>query len=470
MNPQTNNPEEESDKIVILKFNYSRTKSTSKTFGELELKYISFGDLTFFAKLLDKVKDNKEFAMRVLHHQLITPKLSFTEFNKIPEDELIELARDFAEHEQHVFQYFRETTDAEFFANFREAIKTYYQKQVERLQEILQTAFGPMIESSISVLENFKKQYASIISQTTYITESIRTISKVAEQFREVQLSIVESLRPVIVESLRPVIEQWQLTACIVSEYLAPQIDFWQNWVEQNREIFNTYRLYWQTFQERYKITEQEAIQVLRKYKWFITPSLPLTLIFEVVKIGRKKGNQRKAINRLFVDYFSSNNFENLEELVEGWQTNEIFKPRMKIFRDCVSVMKNAKGKYNPSTIVLPTLIAQIDGIQREFMEQNGLSFDSQKRRWVDKEGNVVDWKKWFKAQTTNQELLDLANDIFLNILFQKSQPGKPLETPFTFNRHKIMHGEYLKYGRIDNAIRAFLILDFLATLGNKGG
>jgi len=448
MNSQTNKSEEENDKIVTLKFNYSNAKSKSKTFGEIELKYISVGDLTFFVELLDKVKNDKEFVTQVLYHQLTTPKVSFTEFNKIPDDELIEIARDFVGHEQHTFQYFRETTDTEFFTNFKKAIKTYHQKQVERLQ----TALGPMIELSIRVLENFNKQYASIIRQTTYIAESIGTISKVAEQFREAQLSIVESLRPAI--------EQCQLTARIVSEYLAPQINFWQNWVEQNREIFDTYRKLWQTFQEQYKITEQEAIQILRKYKWFITPSLPLTFIFEVVKIGRRKGNQRKAINRLFIDHFSSNNFENLEKLVDGWETNEIFKPRMKIFRDCISVMRNAKGKYNPSTIVLPTLIAQIDGIRIEFMNRNGLSFWTKDRVW----------KGWFKGQTPNQKLLDLANDIFLNILFQKSQPGRPLETPFTFNRHKIMHGEYLRYGRIDHTIRAFLILDFLATLSNRGG
>jgi len=456
MNSQANKSEEENDKIITLKFNYSNAKSKSKTFGKIEFKYISVGDLTFFVELLDKVKDDKEFVTQVLYHQLTTPKISFTEFNKILDDELIEIARDFVGHEQHIFQYFIKTTDTEFFTNFRKAIKTYHQKQVERLQ----TALGPMIESSIRVLENFNKQYTSIIKHTTYIAESIGTISKVAEQFREAQLSIVESLRPVI--------EQCQLIARIVSEYLAPQINFWQNWVEQNREIFNPYRRFWQIFQEQYKITEQEAIQVLRKYKWFITPSLPLTFISTVVKIGKREGNQRKAINRLFIDYFSSNNFENLEKLVDGWQTNEIFKPRMKIFRDCVSVMRNAKGKYNPSTIVLPTLIAQIDGIRREFIEQNGLYFDL--RRWVDREGNVVEWKAWFRGQTSGQELLDLANDIFLNILFQKSQPGRPLETPFTFNRHKIMHGEYLRYGRIDHTIRAFLILDFLAILSNREG
>ena len=69
-------------------------RNKSKTFGEIELKYISVGDLTFFVELLDKVKGDKEFV-----------------------------------------------------TNFRKAIKTYYQKRVERLQ----TALGPMIESSIQV-------------------------------------------------------------------------------------------------------------------------------------------------------------------------------------------------------------------------------------------------------------------------------------------------------------------------------
>jgi hypothetical protein len=190
-----------------------------------------------------------------------------------------------------------------------------------------------------------------------------------------------------------------------------------------------------------------------------------------VVKIGGRKGNQRKIINRLYVDYYSSNNFEHLESLVDGWETNEIFKPRMKILRDCVFVMKNAKGKYNPSNIVLPTLIAQIDGILKEFMVQEGLLFDVKKRKWKDKNGEVVYWKEWLEDQTQNQELYDLtlANDIFLNTLFQKAYTGEPLGTPFTFNRHKIIHGEFLKYGRIDNTIRALLILDFLATLSNKG-
>ena len=436
---------------------FSNTTTESKTLGEVELKYVSVGDLEFFVELLDKVEDDREFVLQVLYHQLITPEVSFAEFSKTPDDELIKVARDLVRHEEHTFQYFKETTDAELFANFREAIETYHQKQVEQLQAILE----PMIESSERIFESFGRQYADIIQQalepTSYIAELMKEVSRIGEKFRESHLRFAESLRPAI---------EYQLTARIVSEALMPQMNFWQNWVEQNKAaMFDSYARFWQTFQEQYEVAEEEAIEILRKHKWFMTLSLPLGFVFEAVRIGRRKGNQRKAMNRLFADYFSSHDFENLENLVDGWKTNAIFEPRMKIFKDCVLVMGNAKSRYNPSNVVLPTLIAQIDGIQMEFMEKKGLSFDLKKRKWRNKDGKVVCQTAWFKSQTSNQKLLDLANDVFLNILFQGAQRGQPLGIPFTFSRHKIMHGEYLRYGRIDNTIRAFLILDFLATL-----
>ena len=455
MNSEVKKLKGKSNKIVTHKINHLNTESRSKMLGKIELKYISFADAEFFADLLQKVKNDKEFVARLLHHQLVIPKLSFSKFSKISDDELRKLARDFIEQEQHIFEYFEGTTDAKFFCDFRKAIEKYYQKLVEQLR------IGPVVESIKNIFDNFNRQYVSIIKQpfdkTSSITESIKEFNKFVVQFRDSQLRIAESLKSAI--------EPYQLTARILSEKLQFLIESWQKWVEENKILFDSYKNYWQKFQDKYKISRKEAIQSLRKYKWFTTPSLPLNLLFEAVEIGRRGGNQRGAMNKLFADFFSANNFANIGILVEKWEASIMFKPRMKIFRDCVSALREAKSDSNPSNLVIPTLIAQIDGIQTEFMKQKGLSFDLKKRKWRDGRGNDVNWKAWFKDQTSNQDLLDLANDIFLSILFQKSQPGIPLETPFTFNRHKIMHGEYLKYGRIDNTIRAFLILDFLATL-----
>lgn len=63
------------------------------------------------------------------------------------------------------------------------------------------------------------------------------------------------------------------------------------------------------------------------------------------------------------------------------------------------------------------------------------------------------------------ESMLELTNYIFFEVLFQSAYHDQPLGNPYTFSRHKIMHGEFLTYGRKDNVIRAFLILDFLAAL-----
>jgi hypothetical protein len=220
---------------------------------------------------------------------------------------------------------------------------------------------------------------------------------------------------------------------------------------------------FWRRFGERYEVAEEEAIQVLRQYKWLVTPSLPLTLVFEAARIGGKAAGRRKEMNGLFVGYFSSNAFANLAELVEGWCQNPIFQPRMKIFRDCVQTLRHAARGYNPSNVVVPTLIAQIDGIQTEFMRGRGLTFHIHSKKWRGKDGTPIDKDGWLRRYISNHKILDAAAELYFDVLFQRALPGEPLQTPFTLSRHKIMHGEQVKYGRIDNAIRLFLALDLLA-------
>lgn len=290
---------------------------------------------------------------------------------------------------------------------------------------------------------------------------STEEISKIVRKIGERHLREMEILRSVV--------RQRQESIRIISETLRPHIEILQGWIQQQSEIlFEVNRKYWESFKDLYGITGEEALQILRDYKWFISPSMPFAFAFEAVKIGRQKGNQRKAMNDLFVGYFWDNNFENLETLVEGWKANSIFTRRMKIFRDCISALRDAKRGSNLSNLVIPTLIAQIDGVRQDFMEQKGLYFDLKGKQWKDSSGQPLIWedqKKWFRKQTPNQSLLDLANDIFLDILFQTAYRGEQLKIPFTFSRHKVMHGEYKRYGTKDNTIRAFLVLDFLASL-----
>ena len=443
--------------INDLKKNEIRLKH--KILGEFRLKYISTGDaISFFKILSEKKLSDREFVIKILHNQIIKPRVKFEEFKKLSDKDLIKIARVFIKNETHTFQYFKDTGD--FFKDFRFAIKTYKEKQYEQIKNIIE----PKIKYIKDTLNKFSLRFATSIALNpdliSKINDCLQGIQKISKELEEAQVRAALNFKLII--------EEYSSFAYKIEEYLKPTIVIWQKWLDKNKKIFENFEKFWDKFYVIYKISKSVAIPILKKYKWFISPSMPTSFIYEAVEIGRRKGNQFWSMNKLFVGYFSKNNFKNLKNLIEGWKNNNIFKPRMKIFSDCVLTLKSAKGRNNPSNLIIPTLIAQTDGIQSDFMKQSGLQYDIGKRVWKDRSDKIIDKKKWLKSQTLNSELLDMAYDVLLNILFQGANPREPLKTPFTFNRHKILHGEYLRYGRIDNTIRAFLILDFLSNVSEK--
>ena len=448
------------NKGVVLVLNNHNTKTKSETLGDVELKYVSYGDTIEFAKILQETTKDRDFVAKILFHQLVKPEISFGDFQKKSAVELEALAKAFVKNENHTFKYFQDTGD--YFKDFKKALVVGHEKHIEELRK----TFEPIIKSAQETLTAFSKNYASVIQQTidgtSYIQESMRGLAQVAKQVSDTQRRLFESIKPAI--------EQYQATAKIIAESLRPQIDFWQKWTEQNKRVFDSFSNYWADFQKTYNIAEQKAVGVLQKYKWFITPSFPMPFIFEVVKLDKKKGRQDKAVNGLFIKYFEAKNWQNLEGMVNDWKNKPLLKKRYKILADCVEVVKIASKKgVNEANVVLPTLITQIDGALTDYLNSKNIRWDCDYDDWIDgKTGKVkkIGRKTQFKnskPKVLTTQLDDLANDIFLNILFQRSQKGKPLATPFSFNRHKIIHGESIKYGRKDYLIRAFMVLDLLA-------
>lgn len=449
---------ENRDAILNLSKNKIRVKTTS--LGDVELKYVSYGDTRDFAKLLTRKLSDRDFVIETLHHQFIKPKINLQDLKKLSDKELINIAKVFVKNEDYTFKYWCDSRD--YFADFRNAVATQEEKHLKELEK----TFEPMIRSAQETLKAFHKNYGLVIQQaldaSSYIKDSLQEVSRVAEQFRETRLELTKFLEPIC--------RQCQSTARMISEFLKPHIDFWRKWTEQNKSALESIGRFWSDFQKRYKIAEKEAVQILQKYKWFISPSMPTDFIFDVVQAGKKKGRRDKAINKIFMNHYSNNNWQNLEAMVYDWKNKPLPKKRIKILLDCVQTVKiGSSNKINVANVVLPTLITQIDGVLTDYLDNKGIGWDCayddflQKGK-VKKKGRKSQFQKnWTKTLST--KLDDLANDIFLNILFQRSQKGKPLKTPFNFNRHKIIHGENFKYGRKDYMIRAFLILDFLAHL-----
>jgi len=441
----------------------NNTRAQLQSLGAVELRYISLKDSKEFARLLQEELSDKDFVAQILFHQLVKPEIYFADFQKLSDRDLEELARAFIKNEGYTFEYFQETGD--FFKDFKSALTIGRKKHAEELARTLQ----PIIKSAQEAFSAFNNNYAPVIQQTiageSYIRESLQQLGNIANQISDTQRQLTESI-------LKRVIEQYQSAAKTIVDSLSPQIDIWQRWAEQNKGIFHKFSEYWAEFQRRYNVAEQKAVKVLRKYKWFITPSFPETFMFEVIELDKKKGRHDKAVNRLFIEYFEAEDWRNLRKMVNDWKPNAILERRRKILTDCVNTVRVASKKgINEANAVLPTLITQIDGALTDYLNSKGLKWDGDYDDRVDagtgkvkKIGRKTQFKK-VNPQALTTPLDDLANDIFLNILFQRSYKGKPLATPFNFNRHKIIHGESVRYGRKDYLIRAFMVLDWLAHL-----
>ena len=261
-------------------------------------------------------------------------------------------------------------------------------------------------------------------------------------------------LSSIVVDALKSVSAAWRDALARNLSAFNGITEAFESVLEGYRPLKNIFK-YFREFEEKFQVTSSEAVEILIKYKWLVTPSFPLSFFFQIIEIARYSEHPQSALNRLYKEYFVANEYQNLVSMVERWEANPIYSRRMKIFRDCVGALKYANNRYNPSNLIIPTLIAQIDGLLTDFMEQR-LDVDRGKK-----------WKDFFRNQTrVSLESIDVsAKVVLLDILFQTSLPGRPLEVPFTFNRHKIMHGEYTRYGRFDNLIRAFLVVDFISYL-----
>ena len=138
---------------------------------------------------------------------------------------------------------------------------------------------------------------------------------------------------------------------------IQPQIDFWNDWINSNEYIikfFEDYNEFWKNVQERYNISKKRALNCIKKYHWFISPSMDPSIVYNLVSICESNSKSKwGAINHVFNDYFLGNDCENLDLFVDNWSSNPIFDGRMKIIRDCVKIMKNCPKDVNFSNLVV---------------------------------------------------------------------------------------------------------------------
>ncbi len=391
--------------------------STKKNFyykhqklGRLKFRQINLTDLIKIENYKLIGKRYKGFTIFILHNQIVSPKISISDFSDLENREIIIITKYFIKETVIFTKHFKKNEDESFYINFYNSYKSYYKSYQKEISKIF-VPIGNLAEQMI------KRLSASL-------TESF---SKMA------QLNIT------------------------------PKIEFMQKISKEMSEIL-----------QKIVIAADNAGRILEKYGWLIPPSMDLRVVSLISNLGNKQGNHRESINKLFLDYYQRDNFKEIELMIKNWESNKLFKKRIRILRDCLKTLKISKkiDTFNSANVIIPTLIAQIDGVLTDYAISKGFDIRKYPEHRVFIKLEEYKEKIIRKNKTAKYDSFvkwdDLFIDMILDTLWGTAFPRKKPKTGYThtrFYRHKIMHGEYVSYGSIYNVLRAFFLLDFISEL-----
>lgn len=143
----TLNPEENNTRLKLL------------SFGDMELKYVSGGDIHKYFYIFEQKKiGDKEFVQKVLYNQLIKPKLNWKEFLKISDNELRGIAKAFIKNEKYLFENFKDTGD--LYNDFRitlESCLVEHLKSLEPMKKKAEETYKRVSDTLRSIAQKFPK-------------------------------------------------------------------------------------------------------------------------------------------------------------------------------------------------------------------------------------------------------------------------------------------------------------------------
>lgn len=172
-------------------YSKGNTKVHTTSLGEVELKYVSIGDLSNFFKFLDSSGTDRDYVVKVLKNQLISSDDRPLDLDKIGDVELKKIAFAFIKNESSTFRYIKYTDD--LFSDFKKAIPLGFEKDIESFTKL----HSEMISNITNIAKSFTENSLKIFS----ITESLQSVFKQTSELHK-NLFPVFNIGKTILEAL----------------------------------------------------------------------------------------------------------------------------------------------------------------------------------------------------------------------------------------------------------------------------
>jgi len=321
--------------------------------------------------------------------------------------------------------------------------------QLMKQQEEYKKMFEPLHLALKESQDNFRRSMQPMIDFQNQFREAMKPISSAQEEIRKIlePISAMQQLADSFSKSLNiPLFEQAVNPFKNLMGSFHPEM-----WVEFR----------------------------LRSGYWIIEDKNVINYLVE-------NRSELRNLESFIIKYYSENSWQKLDVIVEGWNDCSKISERLPILKDCFEAVRISDGSnFNVANVVIPTLVAQIEGIKEELLDIPSDEFrDRVKGRvsfeFIPANGALTNGQKK-KGKKQDEEFLChfieeafsthyayAFYEIIINGLFKNSyefdEDKKKDNNPINLNRHKILHGDkaLLDYGTQENLVRLFLYLDFI--------
>lgn len=213
---------------------------------------------------------------------------------------------------------------------------------------------------------------------------------------------------------------------------------------------------------QRFRDAVHAAESIARRYRWGISTAWSLQVIMALGDMADRNAPYH-VFEGLMVDYYSNDNWLELDDLVEGTCQYESVSPlRRKVLRDTVLLIRaGERDGFNAASFAVPTLFAHLEGLLRDYgREDLGLVEGTTKKSITVKD---ITPALWSVAAPVERPSLD----VMTNLLYKSYRSHNPPKGQ-RFSRHLFNHGRALEPGRVSYVIRLLLMIDQVAYLIDK--
>jgi hypothetical protein len=288
------------------------------------------------------------------------------------------------------------------------------------------------------------------MAQTQSIASSIKAVSEsMASAFALTELTAyTTAVQQQLLDAFKPALDMRSRYSDMFKPVFADMAGLQQALTVALRPVAAVAVADWAKHFSSWSEDERKLEEALRAYGWWVPLSWTPDQARQAIQIGKQEG--KRALDQAFCDHFRQQRHRELRKVVAGWGDEPEFKLRRPIIMDALT--DHAFGRYRVS---IPTLLPVIEGVVAAVFQPTKADALNPGRAM---KNATQDERVAFHGVLVDAMVHTLTS-MWANTNFLTANPRAQ-----TLNRHLILHGRSVGYGREVNSLKVFLALDQVAS------